>query len=439
MGRLETGYAPTNAQLALRRIIRDKSRILAYGGSRSGKTFEFCRAIAVLAIRYGGRYAIFRRYFNAVRSSVLNDTFPKMLELCFPALDYQVNRSLSEIYLPHNGAEIDFVGLDDDSRIEKILGREFAAIYFNECSEMAFSSIEVAATRLAQKRFDPQTGKQLRNRMFFDCNPPGKTHWTYRMFIEGVHPQSRTKLRNADDYGVIQINPRDNLANLPEGYIESTLESASERAKKRFLYGEFSDENENALWKISTMVDPYRVQIVPNGLERIVVGVDPAVTSSESSDHTGIVVCGIYYNEREGREHFYVLEDASLIAQPTQWARRVVQAYERWNADLVVAEVNQGGDMVETTLHNIAPNLPVRKVRATRGKIIRAEPISVLYSQGRVHHVGDFAFDELEDEMSSYTGAGSEESPDRLDALVWALTELSTGTGDVGGGALYFG
>ena len=145
------------------------------------------------------------------------------------------------------------------------------------------------------------------------------------------------------------------------------------------------------------------------------------------------------FDERDGREHFYVLEDASLIAQPTQWARRAVAAFERWNADLVVAEVNQGGDMVETTLHNIAPNLPVHKVRATRGKIVRAEPISVLYSQGRVHHVGDVAFEELEDEMSSYTGAVTDESPDRLDALVWALTELSMGTGAVDGGTLYFG
>ena len=259
------------------------------------------------------------------------------------------------------------------------------------------------------------------------------------MFIEGVHPQSRLKLRNHDDYGAIQINPRDNIDNLPDGYIEATLESASERSKRRFLYGEFSDENENALWKIGTMIDPYRIENPPSDLERIVVGVDPAVTSSDMSDHTGIVVCGMKYDEREGKEHYYVLEDASLIAQPTQWARRVIQAYERWNADLVVAEINQGGEMVETTLHNVAPNLPVRKVRASRGKIVRAEPISVLYSQGRVHHVGDVAFEELEGEMSSYTGATTDDSPDRLDALVWALTELSSGTGGVGGGTFYFG
>ena len=417
-------YKPTNAQLALRQLVKDKTRILAYGGSRSGKTFEFCRAIAVLAFRYGGRYAIFRRYFNAVRTSVFVDTFPKMMSLCFPSYHYETNKAASEIYFPHNGAEIDFVGLDDKARVEKILGREFAAIYFNECSEISFSSVEIATTRLAQKRLDSR-GRLLRNRLFYDCNPPGKNHWTYKMFIEGVHPVSRLKISNTGSYGVIRINPHDNAENLPEGYIEQTLGNASERSKRRFLYGEFSDENENALWKSSTMIDPFRVVDVPDDLERIVIGVDPAVTSSETSDHTGIVVCG--KKTIDGQDHFFVLEDDSLIAPPERWSAVVSNCFNGWFAELVVAEINQGGDLVESTLRNTAPNLPVKKVRATRGKIVRAEPISVLYSQGRVHHVG--LFPELENEMTSYTGdRTSEDSPDRLDALVWALTELSFGT-----------
>lgn len=416
-------YKPTNAQLALRQLVKDKTRILAYGGSRSGKTFEFCRAIAVLAFRYGGRYAIFRRYFNAVRTSVFVDTFPKMMSLCFPSYHYETNKAASEIYF-HNGAEIDFVGLDDKARVEKILGREFAAIYFNECSEISFSSVEIATTRLAQKRLDSR-GRLLRNRLFYDCNPPGKNHWTYKMFIEGVHPVSRLKISNTGSYGVIRINPHDNAENLPEGYIEQTLGNASERSKRRFLYGEFSDENENALWKSSTMIDPFRVVDVPDDLERIVIGVDPAVTSSETSDHTGIVVCG--KKTIDGQDHFFVLEDDSLIAPPERWSAVVSSCFNDWFAELVVAEINQGGDLVESTLRNTAPNLPVKKVRATRGKIVRAEPISVLYSQGRVHHVG--LFPELENEMTSYTGdRTSEDSPDRLDALVWALTELSFGT-----------
>ena len=418
-------YKPTQAQLTLRKLVKDKTRILAYGGSRSGKTFELCRAIAVLAFRYGGRYAIFRRFGNAVRSSVFVDTFPKMMSLCFCDYVYETNKSLAELYFPHNGAEIDFVGLDDDRRVEKILGREFAAIYFNECSEISFSSIEIATTRLAQKRFDDY-GRPLRNRLLFDCNPPGKTHWSYRMFIEGIHPVTRLRINNTSDYGIIQINPRDNLENLPANYIEQTLGSASERTKKRFLYGEFSDENENALWKSSTMIDPFRINDVPNDLERIVVGVDPAVTSAESSDHTGIVICGS--KTINGNEHYFVLQDCSIIAPPERWAARVVECYESWLAELVVAETNQGGDLVESVLRNVAPNLPIRKVRATRGKIVRAEPISALYAQGRVHHVG--YLQELEDELTSYTGDRLiDDSPDRMDALVWALTDLSTNIG----------
>ena len=282
--------------------------------------------------------------------------------------------------------------------------------------------VEIATTRLAQKCFD-SNGNQFRNRILFDCNPPGKTHWSYRLFIEGVHPVSRLRINNANEYGGVQINPYDNADNLPKDYIEQTLGTASERSKKRFLYGEFSDENENALWKSSTMIDPYRVNDVPRELERIVVGVDPAVTSAESSDHTGIVICGS--KTISGTEHYFVLQDNSLIAPPEKWAARVVESYDNWMAELVVAETNQGGDLVESVLRNIAPNLPIRKVRASRGKIVRAEPISTLYAQGRVHHVG--FFEELENEMTSYTGdRSSEESPDRMDALVWALTELST-------------
>lgn len=345
-----------------------------------------------------------------------------MMNLCFNGYEYGVNKSQAEVYFPHNGAEIDFVGLDNDKRVEKILGREFAAIYFNECSEITFTSVEIATTRLAQKCFD-SNGKQFRNRILFDCNPPGKTHWSYRLFIEGIHPVSRLRINNANEYGVVQINPYDNADNLPKDYIEQTLGTASERSKKRFLYGEFSDENENALWKSSTMIDPYRVNDVPRELERIVVGVDPAVTSAESSDHTGIVICGSKIIN--GTEHYFVLQDNSLIAPPEKWAAQVVESYDNWMAELVVAETNQGGDLVESVLRNIAPNLPIRKVRASRGKIVRAEPISTLYAQGRVHHVG--FFEELENEMTSYTGdRSSEESPDRMDALVWALTELST-------------
>ena len=153
--------------------------------------------------------------------------------------------------------------------------------------------------------------------------------------------------------------------------------------------------------------------------QRIVVAIDPAVTSGENSDETGIVVCGITSNK-----HYYVLDDRTLRATPDNWARQAINAYRDWRADKIIAETNNGGDLVTSVLRQVDQNIPVKQVHASRGKKVRAEPISALYEQGRVHHVG--AFPKLEDQLVIWT-PDSNESPDRLDALVWALTELSGG------------
>lgn len=412
-------YKPTIAQIRLRKLIKNKNHVMAFGGSRSGKTFEFCRAIQTCALMYtGARMAVMRKYYNAVKTSVYNDTWPKMMSLCSPGLS--VFRNDSETYIRYpNGSEVCFLGLDDKERVEKILGREFAIMYFNECSEISYHAVETALTRLSQRVYNG-TGKVLRNRAFYDCNPPYKTHWAYRLFVERVNPVSRLTIANVDDYACVQINPYDNAENLPADYIEKNLASLSNEKRKRFLHGEWQDENENALWKQTTMIDPFRVSLAPD-LDRIVVGVDPAVTAKESSDETGIVAVG---KKRgiDGRAHYYVLDDSSVRDTPHRWAMIAAESYRRNSADRIVAEVNQGGDLVKEILYSVGESLPIKTVHATRGKIVRAEPIAALYEQGLVHHVGEFP--ELEDEMTSYTGFDSESSPDRMDALVWALTEL---------------
>jgi len=168
------------------------------------------------------------------------------------------------------------------------------------------------------------------------------------------------------------------------------------------------------LWKYDDIV-AYRVT-APPPLIRIVVGVDPAVSSSAHSDETGIVVVG-----KDAKEHHYVLGDHSLQGTPLEWARKVVSAVERYAADRVVGETNNGGDLIEANLRTVSKDLPFKKVTASRGKLIRAEPIAALYEQGRVHHVGTFAA--LEDQMCEWVPG--DESPDRMDALVWAITELA--------------
>ena len=213
----------------------------------------------------------------------------------------------------------------------------------------------------------------------------------------------------------------DNAKNLSEtALIELRARYEGTRTGRQELYGELLDAAEGALWNRNWIED---TRITPDKLPplyRIVVAIDPAVTSGENSDETGIVTAGA---TADGQ--FYVLADDTLRNTPNEWGKRAVKAFRDWKADRIVAETNNGGDMVVMVLQQVDRNVPVTKVHATRGKRVRAEPISALYEQQRVHHVG--AFPQLEDQMVMWTPE-SDDSPDRLDALVWALTELKDGS-----------
>ena len=185
------------------------------------------------------------------------------------------------------------------------------------------------------------------------------------------------------------------------------------------MNAELLEDTPGALWSHS-IIDAARQAAAPN-LVRIVVAIDPAASSGENADETGIVVVG-----RDHQGHGYVLADISGRYQPIEWAKIAITAYRTHHADRIVAEVNNGGEMVENTLRMVDPNIPFTAVRASRGKVTRAEPVSALYEQGRVHHVGTFP--QLEDQMTSFTSdfdrATAGYSPDRVDALVFAATEL---------------
>lgn len=215
----------------------------------------------------------------------------------------------------------------------------------------------------------------------------------------------------------------DNADNLSPQAIASLKEKyGNTRLGRQELYGEVLDDVEGALWSYS-MIDKNRISKdqLPE-LKRIVVAIDPAVTSNENSDHTGIIVAGRGLDNR-----FYVLEDATIKAMPDKWMRKAIDLFYLYNADRIVAEVNNGGDLVERLLRTIDTTIAYKKVQASRGKMIRAEPISALYEQDKVSHVGMFTA--LEEQLCTYAGQGG--SPDRLDALVWALTELNQSSGQV--------
>ncbi len=190
------------------------------------------------------------------------------------------------------------------------------------------------------------------------------------------------------------------------------------------LYAEIVDEVEGALWNTKMIEEQRLPDDTEKDLKQIIISVDPAVTANEDSDETGIIVVGKDWNN-----HFYLLEDLSGRHTADKWCRIAIRAFYEWEADRIVAEVNNGGDLVERLLRTIDTNIPYRAVRATRGKMTRAEPISALYEQKRVHHIG--VYEELEAQMCTYTGLSQQQSPDRLDALVWGLFELSKSQGNV--------
>jgi phage terminase large subunit-like protein len=194
------------------------------------------------------------------------------------------------------------------------------------------------------------------------------------------------------------------------------------RLGRQELDGEILEDIPGALWNRS-IIDEARFPEAPKDLTRVIVAVDPAATSGEDSDETGIVVVGCA-PDKDGVMQGYILADRSVKGSPEEWARRAVQAYREFSADKIVAEKNNGGEMVETVLKTVDRTVPIKLVHASRGKVVRAEPISALYEQGRVHHVG--RFDKLEDQMCQFSHdmPRSEGSPDRVDALVWGLTEI---------------
>jgi len=404
-------------------FVSDSTYIMAFGGSRSAKTTLIVRNIVVRAILAPkSRHVILRLRFNHVKESIVLDTFPKVMSLFFPSVEYNINKTDYYATLP-NGSEIWFGGLDDKQRVEKILGKEFCTIFLNECSQISWESVEIVKTRLAQKVYKVINGKQaglLKNRMYFDCNPPNNAHWTYKLFIKKQHPVNKEQVLEQDDYASILMNPADNLENLDENYIK-TLEGLSGHNKQRFLFGQFADANPDAMFNYDN-IDAWRCvnDQVPQ-LIRIIVGVDPsgADENSVGADDIGIAVVGL---GKDG--NLYVLEDCTVNGSPAVWGSVATTAFDRHQADCIVGEINYGGAMVKQTIQVARPRTPFQAVTASRGKHVRAEPISSLYELGKVRHVGYFT--KLEDELCAFTRYGyiGSGSPNRADALIWAISSL---------------
>lgn len=378
----------------------------------SGKTVTIVRAICVRAMAMAEtNHAILRFRFNHVKSSIVYGTLPEVMRLQWPHVPYKIDKVDWFATFP-NGSRIWFGGLDEKERAEKILGNQFSTVYLNECSQIPWGSRNIAITRLAEKR-------GLRPRAWYDANPPSAAHWTYKVFIEKRDPITNQPLANPENYASYQINPRDNAENLTDEFL-AELQALPARERLRFWEGQFGDATEGALWSIE-LLDQQRTDEQPP-MQRIIIAVDPSGASGKEdtrSDEIGIIVVGLGTDAK-----VYVLEDLSIKAGPAEWSQIVTGAFDRWKADRVVAEKNFGGAMVEHVIKAGRPDIPYREVNASRGKHVRAEPIAALFEQQKVWLAGRFP--DLESQMLGMTTAGyvGPKSPDRLDAMVWGISEL---------------
>lgn len=404
-------------------IIRRKEvkEVLVASGSRSGKTFIILWAIITIALKFPkSRHLVARKHFNHVKGSIWLDTLPKVLETCYPELKGRVKWNNTDFYITlPNGSEIWMGGLDDKERVDKILGREYLTIFFNECSEMSYDTYATVKSRLAQRcSYVNDKGELVwgKNMIFADENPTSSRHWSKVLFIDKIDPESRTAVSSPERYAYTYIHPSENSENISADYLQM-LESMPPAKRRRFLDGQFSDGSANALWT-DEVIAANRVLEAP-AFMRVVVSVDPAVTATDASDETGIVVQGL-----TSVGHLYTFADHSGIYKPNEWGELACDLYHDHRADKIVGEVNQGGDMVETIIRAHSSLVNYGAVRATRNKFTRAEPVSSLsYMKPARHHiVGELP--DLELEMTEWEGKSGDASPNRIDAMVWGAFEL---------------
>lgn len=370
----------------------------AYGGRGSGKSHFFAASVVETCIANPGTRAVgIREVQKSLRESAKRLIEDKIQSLGVSSL-FEVRADC--IITPGNGIIV-FQGMQDHTA-ESIKSLEgFSLAWIEEGQTLSERSIE----------FLRPTIRSPGSELWFSWNPRHASDPVDRL-LRGEHPPSNAV--------VIQANYSDN----PWFPAELEEEREHDEAQNRHRYGHiwlghYEPMAIGAIWD-RAVIQQNRIkkEDAPN-MGRIVVAVDPAVSPEVGSNAHGIIVSGLGSDERA-----YILDDVTCNGGPEKWATRAIAALDLWEADAIVIEVNQGGDMVKHTLQSIRRNVRIIEVRATRGKHVRAEPIAALYSLGRVAHAGTFP--ELEDQMCQMTAAGYEGkgSPDRVDALVWGLTEL---------------
>ncbi|HEY7772121.1 MAG TPA: phage terminase large subunit [Marinagarivorans sp.] len=380
-----------------------KRYTLLTGGRGSSKSWHI--ALAMVNLTYlPGHVILYTRWTMVSAHISIIPEFIDKIEQLQAEEDFEINKT--EIINKRTGSRIVFRGIKTSQGTATAALKSIAGVttwVLDEAEELVdheiFDKIDLSIRSQAQP-----------NRVILAMNPSYKTHWIYQRMIE----------RNDYDVTHVHTTYKINAHNLSQSFLdqaERTRQTNPARYAHQFM-GEWLESAEGLLWN-QALIDAHRVKVAPP-LRRIVVAIDPAITHNANSDETGLVVVG---SDKDNQ--LYVLEDNSGIYTPDQWGQVAKAMADRHNADAYIAEGNQGHDLVAANLQRIDRQRRVKMVRATRGKFVRAEPVYGAYERGEVHHVGYLP--KLEQQMTTWNPTESKDSPDRVDALVWGVTELMQG------------
>jgi len=380
--------------------LSQKRYVYEKGGRGSGKSY----AVSNYALRLTydvDRVVLFLRYTMVAASVSIVPEFKTQMKIEDCANDFHI--SGSEITNKITGSKIIFKGVKTSSLTETANLKGVQGL-----TDVIYDEFEEHPDQASFDKLDDSIRSIIAsNKIVLVSNAIHKKSWQHKQFFEldGLYYTMTDR---------VLTTWRDNVDNLSDSWHEKRkiVKIKDKKSYDREYEGLNFEDIEGALWKYSII---HRVSEIPK-MKKIVVAVDPAVTSNPDSDEHGIIVCGLGYDDKG-----YVLDDASGIYTPNGMATKVISMYDKWEANLVVGEVNNGGDFIETVIRNMDPKIAYKSVRASRGKVTRAEPVVNLYEKGDVFHYGNQ--DALEIELTSWNPVLSA-SPNRLDAVVWGLTDL---------------
>ena len=384
-----------------------KRYAVAHGGRGSGKSIQFGAICLIYAMQNANdKVLCVRGTQNKISESSLQVLKDVIMMMGVSEYFIETEHTLK----CKNGTDFLFYGAKNPTTFKSVQG--IGLCWVDE------------ATELSEKAWDLliPTVRTEDSQFLVSFNPEYEDDACYEMFISNPLPNA----------SICEINYWDNP--FFPNVLKNDMEIEKERNYAKYLHvweGKLIQAIEGALWKTDMIqyLSQAEYNILSNNsfedLERIVVAVDPATTSKSTSDACGIVVVGKY----KGKNKYVVLEELTKVCSPNEWCTISIMAYDKYKADRIVAEINQGGDMVETIIKNKRRDVAYKGVHATRGKIVRAEPIASLYENREVFHAKRFSG--LEFEMVTYTGEKNEKSPNSLDALVWGLTDLAKNSGEM--------